>query len=609
MAWQEKDISTWSKKSLPEYLFALQEGPCLLLTPWSHMEVRFSHIEVSGEVCLCGRKSEVLQFDLDIGVQLDIFKAVRFYQGPKREEPFFRGVLRIFHFEPNSIPEIQASFDRADAIMAEAAEVTWFLQKGMGSRLLLASLSRWQAAAGEQNPRLSLPSGIPAMVSFQNRLKHLEAKHNLMHSKHTLKVGMQRARPVASNKEWNQHSENGGLRRGMKASPSQPSKFRAPAAQLREVILRKDFAKAFKLLDDELLHSPVEGLCAIHSAVESGSSPMVALVIEARADVGRRDVLGRTPLMMALKKGNVALVKRLLEAGAFESEVMQSGEDSEWLTNKLSKDFRMVPEVLQLVEAKEKPMRHGWTLSKAILRDARTAEAAIEAGASPSCADERGDLPIHLLAKSSHHKETSLRLLQKLAKARADVNAKNRRAETPLLYAAHRGNLPVLEGLLRLRADPSLANEEGSTALMFAAHSGHEDVCKVLLEARALATSVNQHGLTAEEMATKRGFRSLGAIIAAYAMAPRDEEVDEHQEKKKHDKVEVALRASPQVHLEATSARCIEPNGRKSFDDYQKWDRIVEDLESKEEAESRRQSLEMHPEYLWKNGMKMRVLF
>eukprot|EP00913_Durusdinium_trenchii_P006526 g6130.t1 len=67
------------------------------------------------------------------------------------------------------------------------------------------------------------------MVSFQNRLKHLEAKHNLMHSKHTLKaskaslfdfardpallgeVGMQRARPVASNKEWNQHSENGGV--------------------------------------------------------------------------------------------------------------------------------------------------------------------------------------------------------------------------------------------------------------------------------------------------------------------------------------------------------------------------------------------------------------
>eukprot|EP00913_Durusdinium_trenchii_P015699 g14753.t2 len=188
MAWQEKDISTWSKKSLPEYLFALQElkllspcrctsfdigrfvqeGPCLLLTPWSHMEVRFSHIEVSGEVCLCGRKSEVLQFDLDIGVQLDIFKAVRFYQGPKREEPFFRGVLRIFHFEPNSIPEIQANFDRADAIMAEAAEVTWFLQKGMGSRLLLASLSRAGNFSETSTKDCSEASGEDSPVSLDS---------------------------------------------------------------------------------------------------------------------------------------------------------------------------------------------------------------------------------------------------------------------------------------------------------------------------------------------------------------------------------------------------------------------------------------------------------
>ena len=70
---QEKDISTWSKKSLPEYLFALQElkllspcrctsfdigrfvqeGPCLLLTPWSHMEAQMTFR--AGRNCKGGR--------------------------------------------------------------------------------------------------------------------------------------------------------------------------------------------------------------------------------------------------------------------------------------------------------------------------------------------------------------------------------------------------------------------------------------------------------------------------------------------------------------------------------------------------------------------------
>jgi len=409
------------------------------------------------------------------------------------------------------------------------------------------------------------------------------------------------------------------------SQPSQPPGRKAEklhrAKKLHEAIVNSNFLEAFKLLESDIVNTPVgdEGLHSIHSAIQSGSPDMLAMVIKAQADVGRKDALGRIPLMMALKRGSIPLTKQLLEAGAFEL----AEDPGESLKEKLSQclDFRTAPELLELIDTKERPRRHGRTLIKTILRDARTAEAALDAGASPTFPDERGDLPLHLLARAKYQEESAVRLLQKLVKARADINAANPRGETPLLFASHRGGLIFAEALLQLRADPSLSNQEGSTALMYAAHGGHEDICKALLEAFAPAAVVNQHGLTAEEMATKRGFRRLGAIIAAHAMAPKRPE-DVQQVDAKADKAEKAHEAEKMKDknfdmeevfraMRPFEVQKIARGQVKSFDEYQKWEQIVEQLEQQEEAqevEDRRQSLEKHPEYIWKNGVQMRVM-
>merc|ERR1712203_354636 len=107
---------------------------------------------------------------------------------------------------------------------------------------------------------------------------------------------------------------------------------------------------------------------------------------------------------------------------------------------------------------------------------------------------------------------------------------------TPLLFAAHRGNLRMVETLIRFKADTSLVNSEGNTALMYAAHSGHEAICTALLEAYSPADAKNKHGLTAEQMAQKRGFRSCGVLIHAYQMAPKKPGLENAAPKKKEKK-------------------------------------------------------------------------
>lgn len=626
MEWQEKDLSSWAKESLPEYLSsALKDSHGPVQTPWSAYEVHLSRVEVSGEAGLCGRKGKaVLQFDLDIGAQLDIIKATRFYD-IERVEGSWQAVLRIFRFEPGVSPEIQVQFD--DPRTEVASEVEWFFQKGLGSRLLLNALNRWHAAADKTQPDRAKHFWYDALRPFRQRLSSAPRPATKVCARKAEKERKEKHLrpkvPVAAGPRTRRYAWPSSLagvygpsnQQGCGGSePSEPSCLDGKGKKLHEAIRKGDFLQVFRLLGDDVVNLPVgdEGLRPIHSAILNGSADMLEMVLKAQADVGQKDALGRIPLTMALKRGSLAQTKQLLEAGAFElAEKDLQGESLKDILSQ-SLDFRTAPELLDLIDSKERPRRQGRALIKAILRDARTAEAALDAGASPSFADERGDLPLHLLARAKYQEESAVRLLQKLVKARADVNAGNPRGETPLLFASHRGGLTFVEALLKLRADPSLPNYEGSTALMYAAHGGHEDVCTLLLEAFAPAAVINQHGLTAEEMATKRGFRRLGAIIAAHAMAPKrpgEAQVEmqkaEAVVKESNFDVEEVFRA---MRPPCAEDQTIAKSKVKSFEDYQKWERIVEELEQQEEVEHRRQSLEKHPEFIWKNGVKMRVM-
>jgi len=450
------------------------------------------------------------------------------------------------------------------------------------------------------------------------------------------------------------------------------------ALELCTAIEQGDFLKALGKLDEQTVSCPhpETGRCASHYCIDKGSKELLQMVIETRADLNLKDAFGQTPLMLAARQGDAELSKILLDAGADATEedilgrsaadmvkvaVVEDGPLKNW-REKMTADA--VPEdptkktkaLKDMIDEKERPKKYGVMLLVAIThRDVRTAESSIEAGGDVQMLDERGDSALLLLAKGKWKEQEGLqiRLTEKIHKAGGNINFQNLSGNTPLLYAAHRGNSRLTVALLGLQADPALTNSEGNTALMYAAHGGHEGLCTQLLEAFASSSLKNTFGLTAEQMATRRGFRSCAVLIQAYELAPKklgeSQEEPRKKEKKKDppkafdyskwdalekemeedEQIEenvrireaqlAAKRPTPKVDdmgPEAFGLPADTPwpptdaaRHRKGPFDYSRWNKICDDVERKDAVEERYDHLQQNPQYEWRDGQKCRVLF
>jgi hypothetical protein len=88
----------------------------------------------------------------------------------------------------------------------------------------------------------------------------------------------------------------------------------------------------------------------------------------------------------------------------------------------------------------------------------------------------------------------------------ADVNAKESRGRTALIYAAYNGHTDIVKALLAGGVDADVKNKDGLTALMIAAYNGHTDIVKALLEEGAHVDVKDNNGLTALMIAASIGY-------------------------------------------------------------------------------------------------------
>ena len=105
--------------------------------------------------------------------------------------------------------------------------------------------------------------------------------------------------------------------------------------------------------------------------------------------------------------------------------------------------------------------------------------------------------------------------VQLLIDSGADVNAKDERGNTALIYATEARpaiNLAVTEMLVKAGADVNTTGEDGMTALMYAAMHDDPRVVKRLLEAQADVAARDAKGWTALMHATRKD-RGHAAII------------------------------------------------------------------------------------------------
>ena len=91
---------------------------------------------------------------------------------------------------------------------------------------------------------------------------------------------------------------------------------------------------------------------------------------------------------------------------------------------------------------------------------------------------------------------------------------------TALLTAASKGHIKILVLLLLHSADPNVQTSKGDTALLGAVGARHEACVFALLRAKANPELVDEYGMTALQWADYKGYKSIAALIRAYARTP-----------------------------------------------------------------------------------------
>jgi len=116
-------------------------------------------------------------------------------------------------------------------------------------------------------------------------------------------------------------------------------------------------------------------------------------------------------------------------------------------------------------------------------------------GMDPNSVDPNGD-PLLFIAARAGNRATADVLLA----AKANVNAKNRFGDTPLMAAALNGQLEIAR---RLRMQGAELEPRGWTPLIYAATGGHDDVVVYLLDQGANINAQSPNGTTALMMAVR----------------------------------------------------------------------------------------------------------
>jgi len=121
-----------------------------------------------------------------------------------------------------------------------------------------------------------------------------------------------------------------------------------------------------------------------------------------------------------------------------------------------------------------------------------------------------------------------LETVQCLLNFRADVDAKNKFNQTPIMLAARNGHSEVTEILLRAGASIERKDKGGRNALMMAARNGRVTVIQVLLKANACVNIVDRRGKTAltlmAEHACSRSIRGIELLLDYGAHARADDD-------------------------------------------------------------------------------------
>lgn len=129
--------------------------------------------------------------------------------------------------------------------------------------------------------------------------------------------------------------------------------------------------------------------------------------------------------------------------------------------------------------------------------------------------DKDGDRAVHHAAFGDEPA-----VIELLAKAGGDLNARNKRRQTALHIAINKGHFNVVKTLLELNCHPSLQDSEGDTPLHDAISKEQDEMLSLLLDYGADITLTNNNGFNALHHAALKGNPSAMKILLAKTNRP-----------------------------------------------------------------------------------------
>ncbi|RYP68260.1 hypothetical protein DL771_006762 [Monosporascus sp. 5C6A] len=252
-----------------------------------------------------------------------------------------------------------------------------------------------------------------------------------------------------------------------------------------------------------------EGRMALGTSCERGNVEVVKLLLENGADLTITKKDGWTPLHAASVNGHVEVVKLLLEKGADVTTADNNG-NTPLLAASATGRVEVVKLLLENGADATIASNNGWTPLNSASDNGHVevVKLLLENGADVSIADSDGWTPLGLASGSGH-----VEVVKLLLENESSITVTNKTGRTPLYTASWNGHIEVVKLLLEKGANGVMADNSEWRPIHAASENGHIEVFKLLLEKGTDVTIASNSGWTPMHGASQNGHLEVVKLL------------------------------------------------------------------------------------------------